>query len=71
LAGLLRLEGLLGFVLYAAVCVAGLTAVVRTRWPREAGPVSEVAMNSIFSGLFTFCLFWTLVFNLFVGEWHH
>ena len=70
LAGMLRLESLWGFALYAAVCVAGLTAVVRRRWPRESGPVSEVAMNSVFSGLFTFCLFWTLVFNLFAsGEY--
>ena len=67
-AGMLRLEGLAGFVLYAAVCVAGLTAAVRAVWPRQTGPAAEVAMNCVFSGLFTFALFWTLLFNLFNSE---
>ncbi len=69
LTGVLQLEGLAGFVVYAAVCVAGLSVAVKMYKPREAGPVTDVAMNSIFSGLFTYALFWTLFFNLFADEW--
>jgi hypothetical protein len=67
-AGCLRLEGLAGFALYAVLCVAALTAAVRAAWPRQTGSVTEVAMHSVFSGLFTFALFWTLLFNLVGNE---
>ena len=62
LAGLMQLENLWGFAFYILVCVGGLTAVV---WSSRENnlPLSDVATFSIFSGLFTFCLFWVLAFN--------
>ena len=63
LAGLLELENLWGFGLYVAVCIVALTAVVRFNKHNQS-PDSHVAMQSVFSGLFTFCLFWVLVYNI-------
>ncbi len=64
LAGVLRLEGLSGFVLYAVMCLVGLSAAVKWKRPQEAGSWSDLMSNSVFSGLFTFLMFWTLWYNL-------
>lgn len=63
LAGVLQLENLWGFFFYLGLCVVGLTAVVVSS-RENLSPVGHVAMESIFSGLFTFCLFWVLAFNV-------
>merc|ERR1711916_387295 len=65
LAGALGLENLWGFLLYVALCVAGVDAVVLLSGrKKEAHSWSDLSMQSIFSALFCFCLFWTLTFNL-------
>ena len=65
LAGALGLENLWGFLLYVALCVVGVDAVVLLSGrKKETHSWSDVTMQSIFSGLFCFCLFWTLTFNL-------
>jgi hypothetical protein len=66
LAGVLRLEGASGFVLYVMVCLVGLSIAIRRLRPADSGAWSELLSNSVFSGLFTFCLFWTLWFNVFM-----
>jgi hypothetical protein len=45
------------------VCVLGLTAAVKLS-KKSVSPTSDILTFSIFSGLFTFSLFWVLAFNL-------
>ncbi|KAJ1929238.1 hypothetical protein IWQ60_001348 [Tieghemiomyces parasiticus] len=67
-AGILGLAGWAGFVLYTASwsTLAALLFLLKAQsqptryFPSAAG----IATHGIFSGLFTFVLFWTLAFNL-------
>ena len=68
--GALAVEGLSGFLVYFGVCVVGLSVLVRlVVFKDKAGPWGDVFTHSVFSGLFTFALFWTLAFNLFDTWW--